>query len=276
MIELPEAVTLARQLEAALGGRRVARVVADASPHKQAWFHGNPADYSDRLEGTTVAGATSDGGFVTIALGEVRLSFAEGVALRLHGKGEPRPAKHQLLVEWDDGAALSAAVQMYGGLWAYRSASFDNPYLAAAQRAPSPLSDGFDADYFDAIVGAPALQKLSAKALLATEQRVPGLGNGVLQDILFAARIHPRRRVGSLDDVERAALYDAVKETLGEMTRLGGRDTERDLHGRPGGYATRCSRHTVGTPCPRCAASIVKATYLGGTVYSCPGCQVVK
>lgn|GEM_PF-2077218 len=30
------------------------------------------------------------------------------------------------------------------------------------------------------------------KAFLATEQRIPGLGNGVLQDILWTARIHPK------------------------------------------------------------------------------------
>jgi hypothetical protein len=33
------------------------------------------------------------------------------------------------------------------------------------------------------------VKKLSLKALLATEQRIPGLGNGVLQDILFKARM---------------------------------------------------------------------------------------
>ncbi|MCQ4762422.1 hypothetical protein NE555_17590, partial [Alistipes onderdonkii] len=41
----------------------------------------------------------------------------------------------------------------------------------------SPLGDGFDAAYFDRLV-AGAKPNLSAKAFLATEQRIPGLGNG--------------------------------------------------------------------------------------------------
>ncbi len=273
MIELPEAVTLARQLGQAFGGRRVVRVIANQSPHRQAWFCGDPAAYAGLLEGTTADRVTSSGGCVQIALDGARLVFAEGVVLRAQRAGERRPARHQLLLEWDDGAALCAAVQMYGGLWAYPEGAFESAYLSAAERAPSPLSEAFDRDYFASILGAPALQKLSAKALLATEQRVPGLGNGVLQDILYAARIHPRRKVGTLDAGEREALFEAVRQTLGEMARHGGRDTERDLYGRPGGYRTRCSRRTVGTPCSRCASVIVKEAYLGGAVYFCPSCQ---
>ena len=64
----------------------------------------------------------------------------------------------------------------------------------------SPLGDGFDAAYFDRLV-AGAKPNLSAKAFLATEQRIPGLGNGVLQDILFNARIHPKRKMATLVSV---------------------------------------------------------------------------
>lgn len=217
MIELPEAVMLARQLDQAVSGRRVVRVVANHSPHRQAWFSGRPEAYASLLEGSTAAGVTSSGGCVRIALDLAHLVFAEGVVLRVQRTGESRPAKHQLLLEWDDGAALSAAVQMYGGLWAYREGSFDSPYLSAAERAASPLSDAFDRAYFDHMLASEGLQKLSAKALLATEQRISGLGNGVLQDILYAARIHPRRKDGTFGGGEREALFESVKQTLGEM-----------------------------------------------------------
>jgi formamidopyrimidine-DNA glycosylase len=43
---------------------------------------------------------------------------------------------------------------------------------------------------------------LSAKAFLATEQRIPGLGNGVLQDILFTAGIHPKRKMAAISEEE--------------------------------------------------------------------------
>jgi formamidopyrimidine-DNA glycosylase len=143
----------------------------------------------------------------------------------------------------------------------------------AARRAPSPLSDGFDRAYFGRLACAPAVQKLSVKGLLATEQRFPGIGNGVPQDILHGARLHPRRKVATLTSDERDRLFGAITATLAQMARLGGRDTERDLHGRPGGYATRLSRNTLGQPCGACGALIVKETFLGGSVYLCPECQ---
>lgn len=273
MIELPEAVTLARQLGEVAPGRRVRRVVPGAAPHKFAWFHGDPVAYEPLLRGKAFGPTTSHGGFVEVEVEDARLLFAEGVALRWHGPDEARPTRHQLLVEFDDGAALTASVQMYGGLWAYPAGALENPYLAAALAAPSPLTPGFDEAHFAGVMGSSDARKASLKALLATKQRVPGLGNGVLQDILFEARLHPRRAVATLTDAGQATLLAAVKGTLAEMTRLGGRDTERGLHGRPGGYPTRMSRHTVGRPCPLCGATIVKESYLGGAVYVCPGCQ---
>jgi formamidopyrimidine-DNA glycosylase len=274
VIELPEAVTLAHQLNHVAVGQHVRHAVAGASPHTYAWFHGDPAGYDPLLRGQTVGAATSHGGFVEVELEDARLLFAEGVVLRWHGAVEAPPARHQLLVGFDDGSALSATVQMYGGLWAYRAGTFQNTYLEAALRAPSPLSPAFDEAHFARLLDAPGAATGSVKALLATKQRVPGLGNGVLQDILFEARLHPKRKVASLTDDERSALFRAVTSTLAEMTRQGGRDTERDLHGRPGGYATRLSRLTVGQPCGRCGTTIVKQAYLGGAIYVCPGCQV--
>ena len=68
-------------------------------------------------------------------------------------------------------------------------------------------------------------------------------------------------------------VFDSVKRVLAEMTRHGGRDTERDLFGQPGGYQTVLSKKTVDKPCPACGTVICKEPYLGGAIYFCPGCQ---
>jgi formamidopyrimidine-DNA glycosylase len=57
------------------------------------------------------------------------------------------------------------------------------------------------------------------------------------------------------------------------MTEQGGRDTERDLFGQPGGYRTILSKNTVGTGCPACGTMIGKEPYLGGAIYYCEICQ---
>ncbi|MPN41800.1 Formamidopyrimidine-DNA glycosylase [bioreactor metagenome] len=72
------------------------------------------------------------------------------------------------------------------------------------------------------MISAKGIEKLSVKALLATEQRIPGLGNGSLQDILFNARIHPKKKVTTLTDNEKEQLFYSIKATLQEMVDKGG------------------------------------------------------
>lgn len=205
--------------------------------------------------------------------GKAVLLFGDGVVLRYHEPGEALPRKHQLLIGFEDGSVLTASVQMYGGLWCFPCGKMENPYYDAAREKPSPLTDQFDEAYLGDVISSARNRNLSAKGLLATEQRIPGLGNGTLQDLLLAAGIHPKRKVDTLGRPEEERLFHAVKRTLAEMTRLGGRNTERDLFGVPGGYRTKLSKNTVGGPCPECGAVIQKEAYMGGSIYFCPGCQ---
>jgi len=273
VLELPEAIVIAEQVGTALGGKRIKSVTANQSPHKFAWFYGDPGDYNSLLSGNAIESAVPWGGMVEIWAGPERILLGDGVSLRYFPAGERLPSKHQLLVEFDDSSSLVGSVQMYGGLWAFPAGEFDNQYYLAAKQKPSPLTDEFDYAYFGSLLEGEKLESLSAKAFLATEQRIPGLGNGVLQDILWAARIHPRRKVATLSDQKLRGLFGSVKSVLREMAARGGRDTERDLYGRPGSYKTVLSRNTVDTPCPACGTTIKKEAYMGGSVYYCGGCQ---
>lgn len=273
MIEIPESNTLANQLTQTIQGKTVLNVTANYSPHKFAWYFGDPANYHSLLSGKQVGSTKAVAGYVEILVEDCRLLLNDGVNLRYYAPGEELPKKHQLKIEFDDESALVCAVQMYGGLCAFPEGANDNPYYLVAKEKPSPLSDEFNEPYFDALLAGADLKKLSAKAFLATEQRIPGLGNGVLQDILWQAKIHPKRKMASLNDTVRSDLFHAVKSVLFEMTLNGGRDTERDLFGCPGGYKTVLSKNTVGRPCPVCGGTIQKEAYLGGSIYFCAQCQ---
>ncbi len=272
MIELPEAAVLARQINDTLVGKKISNVIAAQTPHKLAWYFGDPREYASMLTGRAISGVTSYGGQVELKASRVKVLFSDGVNLRYYSKGEKLPDKHQLLLEFDDGSALVGRVQMYGGLSAFPEGENDNKYYLIAKEKPSPLSNDFNEGYFKSLFGE-GTEKLSLKAFLATEQRIPGLGNGVLQDILFNAKMHPKKKTGTLSAADRRVLFDSIKNTLFEMTAMGGRDTENDLLGRPGGYKTRLSKNTIGQPCPICDTLIEKEAYLGGSIYYCVGCQ---
>lgn len=271
MIELPEAIVIAGQINRTLRGKRIATAIANQSPHKFAWYSGDPAEYNSRLAGKAIGMAAAYGNHIEVAAGDMTLVLS--TPLRYHATGEKVPQKHQLLLSFDDGTALSATVQMWGGLLCLKAGEPARliDYPIAKQRL-SPLAAAFDRAYFDGLFNEEA-GKLSAKAFLATEQRIPGLGNGVLQDILWTARIHPKRKMATLSADEVGCMYGAVRSTLRAMAEQGGRDTERDLFGRPGGYATVLSKNTVGKPCPACGTPVAKEAYLGGAIYYCAGCQ---
>jgi len=275
MLELPEAAALARQISETVAGKTISQVTAAYTPHKFTWYHGDPQSYHALLTGKTIKTASNYGGLVEISAGEVNLLLGDGVNLRFHVIDEPRPKKHQLLLEFEDGTALSASVQMYGGICCFNDGDYDNSYYTIARKKPSPLSDEFNRPYFDELISLPELQKLSAKAFLATEQRIPGLGNGVLQDILWQAKIHPKSKLNSLTAAKIEQLFNSVKSVLSEMTEQGGRDTEKDLFGKQGGYKTAMSKNSAGKPCALCGGTIKKENYMGGSIYYCEQCQVM-
>ena len=272
MLEIPESLTLASQLNEAVYGKTIQKVIAGHSPHKFTFYHGDPASYNKLLSGQVIGKSTGIGSMVEVSAGNRRIVLSEGVNLRYYNDSNKVPVKHQLLIEFNDGSILVVSVQMYGAIQAFIEGNNDNKYYYIAREKPSPLNDSFDLIYFNTLRTGDT-NTLSVKAYLATGQRIPGLGNGVLQDVLLLARIHPKRKMETISKKEYTGLFHSVKNTLFEMTRLGGRDTEKDLFGREGGYKTLLSKNTVGKPCSICGAIIEKSSYLGGAIYWCPDCQ---
>lgn len=232
VIEIPESYTIAKQLNQTVKGKTISYVKANQSPHAFAWYFGNPEDYNDLLSGKTVGLSSPVSGLIEIEIEDCRLVFGDGAAVRYYDDLKKVPKKHQLYVEFDDSTAIVCTVQMYGGMWAFRDGEFKNLYYLGAKEKPSPLSEKFDKEYFRSL-RTEDTKKLSAKAFLATQQRIPGLGNGVLQDILYLSGIHPKRKMFDISDEEYDRLFESIKDTLRKMADLGGRDTEKDLFGNP-------------------------------------------
>lgn len=58
----------------------------------------------------------------------------------------------------------------------------------------------------------------------------------MIQDILFEAKIHPKRKLGELSEIEKDCLFSAMVNTLKNMVDQGGRNTEKNLYGDSGMY----------------------------------------
>lgn len=275
MIEAPEARIISKQLEETVKGHTVTEVVAGYSPHKFAFFNDSPQATEALLKGRRIEEAQPQGGIVEIILSDgVRFAFSDGSNVSYIEPGGKLPLKHQLLIGFDDDSALIFTIRMYGMLWAFEEGKFDNPYYLRGREGLNVYSESFTEDYFmEQLADSEPLQNKSVKALLATEQRIPGLGNGVLQDILLEAKIHPKKKVGALSKGQKKELFQSIRRISDEMLRLGGRNNETDIFGQNGGYPVRLSAKALGNPCPVCGGTVERKAYLGGNIYYCTTCQ---
>ena len=272
MLEIPESLTIAAQLNETVKGLEIRKVEAAHTKHAFAWYTGEPDFYAQTMEGKRLGEAAGWGSYVENAVEDYRFAVGDGTNLRYYAPGEKLPPRYQTRIELEDGSSLVCTVQMYGSMFLVRPGEYDNFYYQVAREKPMPGSGEFDYAYFREL-REQAAGTLSMKAFLATEQRIPGLGNGVLQDILLRAGLHPKKKMGTVPMSRWKQVYEALTGTLKEMCDSGGRNTEKDLFGRPGRYPVMLSRNTVGKGCPYCGTVIQKASYLGGTVYFCPECQ---
>lgn len=275
MMELPEAVCVARQITETFKGKEIAECVRGNSPHKFAFYNREPEEYAAILKGKTVGDAWDCGRALLVSAqpGYVLMLGEGGYRILYHESEKTVPKKHHFLLGFTDSTYLSVSIQGWGAAMLLEEAEVTtHPWLSG--KGPSPLSDEFSLDHFLGLFGdVTPTDSRFVKQFMITKPGVLGVGNGVLQDILFNAGIHPRRRVRDLTDGEKRALYDAIKSTIREMTSLDGRDSEFDLFGRPGRYQRVLHSQAVGRPCPKCGTPIEKISFLGGASYFCPACQ---
>jgi len=270
MLELPEVLTISQQLKEHIVGKKITKVLPPSKAHKFCWYNGEPAEYDAAIKGCEVKSVEGFGIFVEITFSNgYKLCINDGVNVRLMPSSE-KSKNFQLLMELEDDLVLVFTVAMYGGIFLH-DGSYDNEYYLKSKQAILPFSKAF-IEYYHKIFKE-SKSNLSAKAFLATQQRFPGIGNGVVQDILFEAGIHPKRKISSFSETDKDRLLENIISVLNEMTQKGGRDTEKNIFGEKGGYKVSMSKNTMGHSCLKCGGEIVKETYLGGSIYYCTQCQ---
>ncbi|HCA30059.1 MAG TPA: endonuclease VIII [Ruminococcaceae bacterium] len=278
MIELPETYVLAEQINKTLVGKTIRSAVANSHPHAFAWYTSDPATYDIKLAGKKITGSNPGTGYTCGGNTEILcedMLLVLSTPVKYHAPDAKLPKSHQLLLEFDDDSHMSCTVQMWGAMFCFPANENGLPEGYSVKKCPTPYEDAFDSAYFDNL-WQELKPNLSVKAFLATEQRIPGFGNGVLHDVLWNARIHPKRKLETLTDKDMENLYNSVKSTLKDMRDSGGRDTEKDLFSKAGGYRTVLSSKTLIYPCRACGDGLKREAYMGGNIYFCPTCQPLK
>jgi formamidopyrimidine-DNA glycosylase len=233
MPELPEVETVCRLMRHALQRKRITRVevVRDAivfagvAPHaieqallrrtvREVGRHGKFFWLTLDGEGPTVFGHLGMSGWVR-AVGKV------GTRLQGHGdapldddRGRPRFLK--LRIETRDGSGIVLTdPRRLGRVW------------LGVSPETEPRVKRLGRDAFDDLPSASELcallgrRRIPIKAVLLDQGALAGIGNWVADEVLYQARIAPKRSAASLTTVEVAALRRSIRSVLAHAVKVG-------------------------------------------------------
>ena len=273
MIELPEARTIAKDLRKEIIGKKIVDVLGNFTDHKFTFYYGEPNNYKEILLGKKITKINDRNYYVEIEIEDYVVLFRDGANIRYYDNKSDFPEKSKLLLEFNDGSFINVTTSMYSFISVFKKEEdMNNKYYDIEINGVGALDKKFTIDYFKKLLNEKTI-KLSIKAFLATEQRILGIGNGVVQDIMFNAGLNPKRKMNTLNIDEVEKLYTSVVNTLSEMVKLGGRDTEKNIYGENGKYKTILSNINYKKGCPNCNGEIKKEQFLGGSIYYCRNCQ---
>jgi formamidopyrimidine-DNA glycosylase len=100
-----------------------------------------------------------------------------------------------------------------------------------------------------------------------------GIQNSAFQDIIYRAKLHPKRKTLDLSDNEQRALYNAIRNVIDDRLSKGGKDQFIDLYGVQGQYIPLMGPNMRDKKCNDCGTPIERLAHGGGHVHLCPKCQ---
>lgn len=277
--ELPEALNIANQMDKELKGKKIKHAIIDekesASQLRMKMINLQPKEFTSTLEGRTFKSIHSQGKGIYVDLGnDLNLIFGIETSgnLLFHKNIATIPDKWNVRIDFTDSTALSYRIIAWG--WCQ---VLTTEQLIAHRWLGKEEVSLVDDKAFTFQVFSNYLDKYASKPikfiLIRQGEALSGIGNGYLQDILFKAKIHPKRKARDIAEDERKNLHSIIKQTLKDALKLGGRDSEVDLYDKHGKYKIILDKRMIGKPCPECGTTIEKSNILGSTCYVCPICQ---
>lgn len=271
MPELPEVETIKEDLRELVVGASIekAEILDPALVEQPA-----PEEFVRRLEGVRIPGARRRAKHLILDLDS---GYALVFQLKIGGQlllvppvEEPTSAL-MLVLHLDGGRRLFLRDQT--GFTRARLLDPEELEARLSDLGPEPFGDSFSAEYLRGTLGS---RRIQIKPALLDQKVVSGIGNIYVDEILYDARLHPRRKANTISVKEWEALYEAIKKNLSAGVEHRGTTVRlyRDVLDRSGehqNYLRVFEKH--GEQCPECEGIIVREKVGGRATHFCPGCQ---
>lgn len=116
----------------------------------------------------------------------------------------------------------------------------------------------------------------NVKAFLLDQSLIAGIGNIYADEILFASRVSPLRKVGSLKEKEQKNIFENIIKILRLAVAKRGTTFSDyvDAEGKSGGFLKLLKVYSRnGEKCVNCSNKIIKIKVAGRGTHYCPKCQ---
>lgn len=174
------------------------------------------------------------------------------------------PGKHDHLVLFQKSQALVFSDHRLFGRILFQAGADEPDWWK--NRPPDLLSKAFTKEALRAFLirrkGAPI------KAILLMQERFPGIGNWMADEILWRAKILPARKCGTLSADEADLLWKETREVCRQALRIIG----TDFSDPPDSWLFP-HRWGADGSCPRCGLDLKRAEVGGRTTCWCGHCQ---
>lgn len=260
---------LGRQMRKEIVGRRVSEVEVANSKCLNMPFE----QFQKIVVGKTIRSVESKGKWLFIGLDSHVLLFNPGMGadVILLKPGDRLPEKYQIKFVLEGERGFTIRVWWFCYLHLMPEEKLGEHKLTA-KLGMTPLDKRFTLDYFKQLLGK---KRGNIKSFLLDQKNIAGIGNVYVQDMLFNAKLHPKRKIPSLTDMEVDALHKSIKSVLNESIELGGLTYEKDFYGNKGGYGAKQFKiaYKPDKPCPTCQTAIQKIKTGSTSSFICPNCQ---
>jgi len=276
MPELPEVETVRRALERHVVGRTIRDVRVSRLRLRGAPLTALPR----RLKGRTIRGLDRIGKYLLFELDQgLTLLSHLGMSGRwlFHADEVPKPLPHEhIRITFADGTILRFDDPRRFGLARVVATGRLSRDPALAVLGPDPVSQPPTGEWLRATAHR---ARISVKEFLLDQKRLAGIGNIYASEILHRARVHPRRKAGSLRLDEWDAVGRETQAVLGEaIDRMGTTfRLYRNLWNEPGAYGERLLVYDrAGEPCRNCGNPVGRIVQGARSTFFCSTCQPAR
>ena len=277
-VELPEAKILAEQMSHELRGKRVkSYLLKDYERLQRIGMMDKDLTSFNQLVDGKIESVISRGNVIRVKFdnrANLILGPEYGGEIFYH-TAEKNVPKFHLRLDFSDGTVLTVRLTSMGVIQVLKDDELERSYVYKRDFDSTKLSPNDEEFTFERFSKRMADHNKMLKSVLVGKDAVlVGVSNSTFQDILYRARIHPKRKASELNTEEKRSLHDAIRFVLKERIRLNGKDRFHDLYGKQGGYTPAMGPNMKQQTCPECGTTIEKLSMGGGHVYLCPNCQV--